>query len=113
MRGADRILACLGVGLAFGCATTQTVSLECVPREVEVFVDGRELEGRPDELSLRADEPHTFFFKGGGFETQMVVLEPKEVDGVASLAPAEVCSEVSFIEMQPDVQVEIDTDPGS
>jgi hypothetical protein len=91
-----------------GCASKQTVSLACVPREVTVYVDGRVLEGSPEDLSLRKDRPHTVFFKGGGYNTQMVVLESREVDGEPVLSPADLCKQVVFAEMQPEVRVELE-----
>ncbi len=93
--------------VALGCASTQKVSLECVPSEVRVYVDGRELEKHPDEIELRTDQPHTFYFKGGGYNPQMVVLVASEVEGEVKLTP-DLCSEVVFAEMRPDVVVELE-----
>jgi hypothetical protein len=93
---------------AGGCAAKQHVALDCVPHEVSVYVDGRRLEGSPDSVELRADRPHTVFFKGGDYEPRMVVLESREVDGRSELAPADVCSETSFVPMQPQVEMEIE-----
>ncbi len=110
--GLDRaLIALLFVGVVLGCASTQKVSLECVPSDVKVFVDGRELEGRPSELELSKDEAHTVYFKGGGYRTQMVVLESGEVDGEVRLSPADLCQEVVFAEMKPDVVVELEEEP--
>ena len=64
---------------AGGCAAKQRVALDCVPHEVSVYVDGRRLEGSADSVELRADRPHTVFFKGGDYEPRMIVLEPHEV----------------------------------
>ena len=97
----------LALLFATGCAAKQRVSLDCVPHEVSVYVDGRQLEGSPDSVELRADRPHTVFFKGGDYEPRMVVLEPREVDGRSELAPAEVCTETSFVPMQPHVEMEV------
>jgi hypothetical protein len=94
--------------LAGGCAAKQRVSLDCVPHEVSVYVDGRRLEGSPDSVDLRADRPHTVFFKGGDYEPRMVVLEPREVDGRSELAGADVCSETTFVPMQPQVEMELE-----
>ena len=96
--------------LAGGCAAKQRVALDCVPHEVSVYVDGRRLEGSPDSVELRADRPHTVFFKGGDYEPRMVVLEPREVGGRSELAPADVCSETSFVPMQPQVEMEVETE---
>ena len=106
--GADRRLAVLLLPLvALGCASTQKVSLECVPSEVTVYVDGRALEGHPDEIDLRTDQPHTFYFKGGDYRPQMVVLVASEVEGETRLTP-DLCREVVFAEMRPDVVVELE-----
>jgi hypothetical protein len=98
----------LGLLALSACATRQKVSLECVPREVTVYVDGRALEETPDEIELSRDEPHTVFFKGGGYQPQMVVLESAEVDGRQRLEPSEPCAEVVFVKMRPELQIEVD-----
>jgi hypothetical protein len=105
-RDAARLL--LALTLVAGCATTQSVSLECVPSQVQVFVDGRQLEGSPQEVELGVDEPHTVYFKGGGYQPQMVVLESRDVDGERSLSHAELCREVVFTEVRPEVHVEVE-----
>lgn len=107
------VVAALAVGS--GCATTQTVDLECVPQEVTVFVDGRELEPTPESIELTRDEAHKIYFKGGAYETQMVVLESREVDGDSRLEPAEVCTETAFVKMRPEVEIHVDPEdePGS
>ena len=81
IRRTSSALTVLGLAFVAGCASTQKVSLECVPSEVSVYVDGRQLEDRPEELKLGVDEAHTVYFKGGGYQPQMVVLESEEVDG--------------------------------
>jgi hypothetical protein len=115
MRGTSRCAASLFLTLAVsaGCASTQKVSLECVPSEVEVFVDGRRLEGSPQEVKLRVDDPHTVYFKGGGYHPQMVVLESREVDGKRRLSHSELCREVVFTEVTPELRVEVEEDAPS
>lgn len=93
-----------------GCASTQKVSLECVPTEVRVYVDGRELEGRPQEVKLRVAEPHTVYFKGGSYRPQMVVLESQELDGKRVLSNADMCRTMVFTEMRPEVHMQVDTE---
>ena len=61
-------------------------------------------------LELAKDESHTVFFKGGGYQPQMLVLESREQDGEHVLAPADLCSRLVLIEMQPDVKIEVDPD---
>ncbi|MEE2678783.1 MAG: hypothetical protein VX546_09435 [Myxococcota bacterium] len=84
------------------------MSFDCVPRDVQVFVDGRVLETTGEGVALRADRAHTVFFKGGGFEPQMVVLESREAEGVARLVPADVCSRATFVPTRPQVELRID-----
>jgi len=93
------------------CASTQKVSLECVPSEVSIYVDGRELENDSGEISLGVDEAHTVFFKGGGYRPQMVVLESEEVDGKRRLSNADLCRETVFTEMQPELTLEVEEEP--
>jgi len=97
----------VGFLLLPGCASTQKVSLECVPSEVNVFVDGRQLEGSPEEISLGTEEAHTVYLKGGDHQPQMVVMEPREVDGKQVLTNADLCRQVTFTEMRPELVVEI------
>jgi hypothetical protein len=94
--------------VASGCATTQTVDLQCVPDEVTVYVDGRELDGRPESIELRSDKDHKIFFKGGPYEPQMVVLESTGQDGESRLEPAGLCSETRFVKMRPELEVSVD-----
>ena len=94
--------------LGFGCASTQTVDLECVPSEVTVYVDGRELDGKPSSIELRSDRDHKVFFKGGPYEPQMVVLESTEQDGETRLEPAGLCTETRFVKMRPEIEVSVD-----
>jgi hypothetical protein len=93
---------------ASGCATSQRVSLECVPKDVLIYVDGRLLEGSPKLVKLAKDEPHTVLFKGGRYQPQMVVFESRERDGEAVLEPDDLCSRVAFVEMQPEVKIEVE-----
>lgn len=94
--------------LAAGCASTQTVSLACVPSDVRVYVDGRELEGPPRELKLPVKEAHTLFFKGGNYRSQMVVLESLERDGKRVLSNGDLCSNLVFTPVSPEVKLELD-----
>jgi hypothetical protein len=92
-----------------GCAATQTVQISCVPREVKIYVDGRELEG--DEAKLRTDRPHKIYAKGPGYEPQLVVLEP-EVDesGRASFRDDPLCVRVVPVGMGRELEVEVEPD---
>jgi outer membrane murein-binding lipoprotein Lpp len=94
---------------AAGCATTQKVRISCVPREVKVYVDGRELEG--DEAKLRTDRAHKIYAKGPGYEPQLVVLEPEvDEDGRASFAEEELCVRVVPVGMGRELEVEIEAE---
>lgn len=93
---------------ALGCASKQRVALDCVPHEVEVYVDGRKLDRGSESIDLRKDQAHTVFFKGGGYQPHMVVLDSEEVDGEKQLSPADVCTEAIFVETQPEVQIEVE-----
>ena len=117
---APRVL-CVWVLLAafaLGCAAKQRVSLECVPREVHVYVDGRSLDPGTESIDLRSDRAHTVFFKGGGFAPQLVVLESHRAEDGARLAPADICSQTAFVPTSPRVEMQIapevsDGTPGS
>ena len=108
--GSAGIAPALGFVLAaaLGCASTQRFSLECVPQDVEVYVDKEAVEGRPPDLSLRVDEAHTVYFKGGGYRPQMVVLESRDVDGEVQLAPQDLCREVVFVPMERQIHMAVD-----
>jgi hypothetical protein len=96
---------------ALGCASKQRVALDCVPHQVEVYVDGRKLQKTPESIELRKDKAHTVFFKGGGYPPQMVVLRSEDVDGEARLSPAGVCTEAVFLETRPEVEIEVEPRP--
>jgi len=100
------VLVLLLVASLAACAPKQKISLSCVPREVAVYVDGRRLEEIPDKLKLRSDEHHALYFKGGGFENELVVLRTEEVDGKYRLTPSDLCSQARFVETRPQVTVE-------
>jgi hypothetical protein len=82
-----RCIAFLTIALAvvLGCAAKQRIALHCVPSEVTVYVDGRELGEAPDSIALRWEE-----------------------DGRKRLSPTDLCAEVAFVPMRPEVHMEID-----
>jgi len=94
--------------LAMSCAPKQKIPLGCVPKDITIFVDKKPLDSVPDEIALRADRPHTLFFRGGGYEPAMVVLESVDGENGPVLAPSEVCVELHFEERNRDVQFEIE-----
>ena len=104
--------------LALGCAAKQRVSLDCVPREVSVYVDGRSLDRDTGSIELRRDRDHKVCFKGGGVEPQLGVLESHRAEDGARLAPADICSQTAFVPTSPRVEMQIapevsDGTPGS
>ncbi len=90
--------------------------IECVPEQVNVYVDGRLLEAaEADELILRTDEPHKIFVKGPGYEPRLVVLEPRtDAEGHTSLGPDALCIEVVpvGVHRQLEIEVERGSSPG-
>lgn len=105
------LFAAAAAAAALGCASKQLVALDCVPHEVSVYVDGRKLEKTPEAIELRKDKAHTVFFKGGGYQPQMVVLNSEDVDGEKRLSPPDVCTEAVFVETRPEVQIELEPQP--
>jgi hypothetical protein len=97
----------LAAGVATGCASTQSVQIRCVPREVKVYVDGRLLEG--DRAELRTDRPHKIYAKGTGYQPRLVVIEP-QVDerGRSEFRDEDLCIEVVPVGM--DRQLELDVE---
>lgn len=89
---------------ASGCATKQRVALDCVPRDVTVYVDGRAVATGTQSVELSRDRAHTVYFKGGGYEPRMVVLE--SVD--SGLSPPDVCSHTAFVPVRPKVQMQLE-----
>ena len=67
-----------------------------------------QLEGSPEEIALGTDAPHTVYLRGEGQKPQMVVMEPREVDGKTVLTNADLCRQVTFTEMRPELVVEIE-----
>jgi hypothetical protein len=101
---------CLLTIVAMGCATsTQSVRIECVPEEVSIYVDGRLLEARSDELLLRTDAPHKIFVKGPGYEPRLVVLEPElDTDGRLHFSSSDLCVEVVPIGQDRELELEVE-----
>ncbi len=108
----DASIRICGIALALlvvgACAHKQTIPLDCVPKDVTIYVDKKALDQVPEELELRVDEPHTLYFKREGYEPAMVVLEPKENETGPGLAPADVCVELHFVERSREVQIEVE-----
>jgi hypothetical protein len=103
-------LAALAALAAAGCATSQTVHITCVPREVSVYVDGRLLEG--DSADLRTDRAHKIYAKGAGYEPQLVVLEPEVgADGHPAFPDRDLCLRVVPVGMGRELEIHVE--PGA
>ena len=96
----------LPIAITAGCASTQTVRITCVPREVSVYVDGQLLDG--DRTELRTDRAHKIFAKGPGFEPRLVVVEPETGDEGRPGFDDEVCVRVVPVGMGRDLDLEIE-----
>ena len=80
-----------------------------MPHEVQVYVDGRLLEG--SETSLSTDEPHKIYAKAPGYQPRLVVLEPQvDEHGRAGFDEDDLCVELVPIGM--DRQLDVDVDRG-
>ncbi len=90
------------------CAPKQKIRLDCVPQEVTIYVDREPLPSVPDSIDLRADQSHVLFFKGGGYEPAMVVLDIEESPEGPVLYPRDVCFELDLIERTRDLRIEIE-----
>jgi hypothetical protein len=99
------LLIVLGAG---ACAPKQKIRLDCVPKEVTVYVDRNPLADVPDSIELRADQSHVLFFKGGGYQPAMVVLDSEQGADGPALSPTDVCVELNLIERSRELQIEIE-----
>ncbi len=106
-------LACAGlggIGLA-GCAATQPIPLDCVPRQVEVYVDGELLEDRPDAIALTRDESHKIYLKRPGYAPELLVLQPEPgPDGTNQLDASDVCVELVPVGVERTLTIEGEDD---
>jgi hypothetical protein len=104
-----RVSAALLLVLVSGaCATTQKFQLDCVPKDVTIYVDRDPLPDVPDSIDLRADQSHVLFFKGGGYQPAMVVLDSEEGADGPALTPRDVCVELNLVERSRELQIEIE-----
>jgi hypothetical protein len=116
---AARLTTLVGVSLRVGaalllvlvsgaCATTQKFHLDCVPKEVTIYVDRDPLPDVPDSIDLRADQSHVLFFKGGGYQPAMVVLHSEEGADGPALSPRDVCTELNLVERSRELEIEVE-----
>lgn len=110
--GADGFFRCaLAVaagGVGFACASTQQITLECVPDAAVVYLDGERLEGPPPTVDLRSDRPHTLYFKGPGMVPELVVVNSEKVGRKSTLSPSHVCVKPRYVQAGRELEMEID-----
>ncbi len=98
-------LALLAIG---ACAHKQTIRLDCVPKDVTIYLDKVALDRVPDSIDLRTDQPHVLFFKGEGYEPVMVVLELEETADGPALSPRDLCFELNLAKRKRELEIEIE-----
>jgi hypothetical protein len=98
-------LALLGTA---GCAHKQTVRLDCVPKDITIYLDKVPLKSVPDYLALRTDEPHILFLKGEGYESRMIVLDTDESADGPVLTPRDVCIDLNITRRRRELNLEIE-----
>jgi len=99
------VLALLTLG---ACAHKQTVWLDCVPKDVTIYLDKVPLDRVPDYIDLRADQPHVLFFKGEGYEPAMVVLEVEETAEGPALSPEDLCFGLDLVRRERELEMQIE-----
>ena len=104
-----RLIAIFALAALCACAHQQTIPVACVPEEIEIYVDGRLLDDVPEELTLRADEDHTLYFKGEGYRPELVVLRTNGDDD-PKLTPRELCVKPVLLGMEREIEMEIERD---
>ena len=105
MRICGLALVLLAVG---ACAHKQTYRLDCVPKDVTIFLDKVPLDGVPDSIDLRTDQPHVFFFKGEAYQPAMVVLDIEETADGPVLSPRDLCLEFNLARRNRELELEIE-----
>ena len=98
-------LALLAIG---ACAHKQTIQLDCVPKDVTIYLDKVALDRVPDSIALQTDQPHVLFFKGEGYEPMMVVLETEETADGPALSPRDLCFELNLEKRKRELEIEIE-----
>ena len=98
-------LALLAVG---ACAHKQTIRLDCVPKDVTIYLDKVPLDRVPDSIDLQTDQPHVLFFKGEGYEPTMVVLDIEETADGPALSPRDLCFELNLEKRKRELEIEIE-----
>ena len=105
-------LVCTAVAFALGCAPTQWIAISAGPEPVVVFVDGKRVEPVPETLELKATRDHTLFFQREGYQSQLVVVRTRDLDGAPQLEPARVDVRLKrVVTSGPSITVEVDDTP--
>jgi len=94
--------------LVGACAHTQSYQLDCVPRDVTIYLDKVPLDRIPDTLDLRTDQPHVLFFRGEGYEPTMVVLDTEETADGPALSPRDLCLELNIKKRTRGLEIEVE-----
>lgn len=94
--------------ISTACAQTQTFRLDCVPKEVTIYLDKEPLDRVPDSIRLRTDRPHTLFFKGGDYKPEMVVLDTQPAGQEPALSPRDVCTELNLVKRSRELEIEVE-----
>jgi hypothetical protein len=106
------LLRICGIALALfavgACAHKQTFRLDCVPKDVTIYLDKVPLDDVPDSIDLRTDQPHVLFIKGEGYEPTMVVLDTQETPDGPALSPRDVCFDLNFAKRSRELELEIE-----
>jgi hypothetical protein len=106
------------------CAHTQTFQIDCIPRDVTIFLDGKPLDratgditvfvdGAPvdrasDSIELRTDQPHVLFIKGEGYLPAMVVLDIEETEDGPALSPRDLCIGLNLAKRSRKLEIEVE-----
>jgi len=98
-------LALLTVG---ACAHKQTIRLDCVPKDVTIYLDKVPLDRVPDSIALRTDRPHVLFFKGEGYQPVMVVLDIEETADGPALFPRDLCFDLNLAKRKRELEIKIE-----
>jgi hypothetical protein len=99
------VLGLLAVG---ACAHKQTIRLDCVPKDITIYLDKVPLDRVPDSIDLRTDQPHVLFFKGEGYEPTMVVLDIEGTPDGPALSPQDLCFELNLARRNRELELEIE-----
>lgn len=112
MRHAAAAVPAAGLaGLLLACATTQNVRIDCVPEDVVIYVDGRLLEEKPEQLQLDAERDHMLYFKGPGYVPELVVLRSERDDDGPRLSEDALCVQPRYVGTDRELELDVDAPP--